>query len=1283
MSEQDRPKGMGFFTLVWTGYFISTLGSGLVGFALGVTVFQDTGSVSRYTLIGLSSLLPSIVLSPVAGVLADRIDRRLILIVSGLGAAFVNYFLYELALQEPLDLWKMYGLILITGCFNAFVWPTFSAATTLLVSKKDLGRASGMTEIGSSVSAILAPTLAAVLLVWIKLPGIVLLNLVSYLVPAAILLLVRFPQPKVSEEGAKARGSFFEEAMSGWRFITLRPGLLLLLISFATVNLFMAFVSILLTPLVLSFASPLALGLVLTVTSCGTLVGGIVMTVWGGPAKNQVRTIFGLLAYCSVLLLMAGFQPNAILIASGAFFFVLVFPIIAGCIKVIWQSRVPPDMQGRVFAMRLLIAGSTTPLALILAGPLADDVFEPLMAVDGALAGTVGKVIGVGPGRGIGLLYMIFAVILMIVVAIAFRSKSLMNLEEELPEMLDDEPDHGTPYDAMAADAGLGAWRPALGWGMAALLLVSAAVSILATQPPNVKIETQQAAATEVSLAAALEHVDAIAQEPHPIGSEAHVKVFEYLVAQLESLGLEPVVQEKTVRSKVQRRAQLVTVKNIMVRVPGRNGQPKGGVLVVGHYDSVPTSPGACDNGTAVGLMLEAIRAMQAGEPLLRDVMFLFTDAEETGLHGARAFVAEHPWTRDVGVVLNFDARGHAGPVYMFQTGNENGDWLPLFVDKASLPIGSSLMNEIYRVLPNATDFLVFKASELAGFNFAYIDGLTHYHTMLDRRQDVEPSTVAHQATFIFDLARGLANVETFPQPRPNRTFFNVLGFQMVHYPRWFAFVSAVLTGLLVLWVLYTGFRDKHLTSLGVVQGLVAFMGIFIALPVAITLVWLIVRQAASVPVIAGSTEGAYLYMLSFSCLALAIFVWFYRFFRRVIGALDLAAGTMIWWFLLLVLLTEVLVPAEANFIVVWPLLFSALALRAAMRHGETGARPGATAFSLATAAVVCILLLVPLTSVVYVGLQSIVALGGFPLTLEVLLLGLLMLPLETFVHRRPRWLVGGLVTVSLVLLAVGVWNPGADRALKLDSVIYTMDADKNESHWYSFDLLPDSWTEQFGLRQSVWESFTDYDPLTTYPMLHADAAKAELQAPQVEVLSQRLEGALREWTLHLDTAPGVTSRLIWFEPADAVLAIRLDDTGLSLDGDEGGAVIQRMPLPPGGEEMILRGLEGAESVRMVVVETHEGLPEFPGFEPRPRAVLPRYRSTVLRSDISMVRRSFDLLALSQDLSSPDASEMTESDGSAMPDDDLPDDDMPAVDETVDGLPDGSVDGLPSASGSR
>ena len=1246
MNETKQRRGMGLFLLIWSGYFVSTLGSGLIGFALGVTVFQDTGSVSRFTLIGLSSLLPTILLSPVVGVLADRIDRRLILIFAGLGAAGTNWFLYLLTLEVPLNIWKVYPLILITSCFNAFVWPTFAAATTLMVDKDNLGRASGLTQIGESVSAIIAPTLAAVLMIYLELSGIVLLNLVSYLVPTIILILVRLQRPKESEEGKKARGSFFKEAMSGWHFIYARKGFLWLLISFAMVNLFMAFVTVLLTPLVLSFASPMALGLVLTVASAGSLVGGIVMAVWGGPRRNLVKTIFGLVGYCSILLLMAGMQPNPILIACGAFFFVLVFPIIAGCTKVIWQSRVPPDVQGRVFAMRRLIAGSTTPLALILAGPLADEVFEPMMSVDGALAGSVGELLGVGPGRGIGLMYVIFAIILMILVVAAFRSRALMNLEDDLPEVLDeDEVPSGFSVDAMEADAGLRSWRPALGWGMAALLAGLSVVALWAGRPPAVEVDADPPP-TEVSIAAVLEHVEVIAQEPHPLGSVAHGEVLDYLSRELDSMGLEYEIQEADVRSKMGRLAQLVSVKNLVARVPGSSGQRDGAILLAAHYDSVATSPGACDNGTAVGVLLETARALLASEPLKRDVILFFPDAEETGLHGARAFVAEHPWARDVGVVLNFDARGHGGPVYMFQTGPDNGAWISTFADLAPLPAGSSLMNEIYNILPNLTDFKIFQESEFAGFNFAYIDGLTHYHTMLDRVEDVEPATVAHQATYALDLTRGLGNLETFPEAKPDGVFFNPLGFTMVHYPRWFAFVSAILTGLLVIWVLAMGLRSGRLTPFGLGQGIIAFLGIFIALPVAITLVWLVVRQAASVTLVGGSTEMAAFYMVGFACLSLALFLWIYRFFRQAVGALDLAAGTMVWWLVLLVVTTEVSLPAQSNFIIVWPLLFSALALFGLLRlkPGEPHTWP--LVLSLAAAAVVGILLMVPLQGAVYVGLQSLVALGGFPLIVQVLLLGLLMPQLETFVHRRPKGLVLTVAGIGLAVLVVAVWNPGGDRSLKINSVMYAKDIDTGQNHWFSYDLLPDFWTKQFGLRQSVWRPVSDFDPLATQPILHADAPKSDLPEPQVELLESHRVGPFEEWTVRFETRGQATSRLLWFEPPQAVQALRLGTTNLSLDQEEGGLVVQRLPLLPEGDTLTLRRLADDRPVTMVVVETHEGLPSFPGFEERPHGVLPSSRSNIQRSDISFVRRSFDLQAMT---SSPSVSTKTLQDVDAEP----------------------------------
>ena len=1217
------PPGMALYLPIWAGYMISALGSVLVGFALGVTVYQETGSVSRYTLLGLSTLLPTMLFTPIVGVLADRFDRRKILILCGIGSSLVNAVLYMVVRHEPYNLWHIYPLLMINAGIAAWVWPTFSAATTLIVRKRDLGRASGLSQIGSSVSSIVGPSLAAVLLLWIGLRGIVLLNLVSFLVPTAILLLVRFPQPKESEEGAKAKGSFWQEALSGWTFIRERPALLQLLITFAAVNLCMSWVHILLTPLVLSFASPLALGIVLGIAGLGTLVGSIATTVWGGPKRRRVHTIFGVIGFCALVLFLAGFQPDVTLIASGAFFFVLGFPVIGACVKVIWQTKVPPDIQGRVFAARRMIAGSTMPLALITAGPLSDDFFEPMMAPGGALAGIFGQFLGVGPGRGIGLLFMILGVALLGVALFAFRSKALMGIEEDLPEALAD--DHDADIRFIDRDAGLGRRHPLQAALMVAILAGTVWAALATLRPPE-PLPTS-ADPTVFSAERARTRLDALAPAPHPVGSAMQRQVREYLVGEIEALGLDPVLQPLVVRSREGRLAQVVEVVNVLARLEGQSDAP-GAVALVAHYDSVPTSPGAADNGAAVASLLETARALMAGPPLDRDVIFLFTDAEETGLHGARAFVEQHPWAREVGAVVNFDARGHGGPVLMFQTGEENGAWIPHFLRNTDLPVASSVMSHLYQILPNDTDFTVFDAAEMPGYNFAFIEGLTHYHTGLDVPDEVELSSIQHQGELALGLARSLGSLESLPEDRPDRTYFNLLGPVTVHYGWIIAWGSAILAVLAFIALVMTGLRSGQLTIFGLSQGMVAFIGVLLAVPVAITLLWMILNHGFGVPTLMGSTQYAGHFMVGFALVAFTLFVIVHRFFRNVVSLLDVTVGSLVWWVLMVVLTTEAWLPPTTNFLFAWPLLVAVLALWplvARKPEDDGGAPPRWPIFlGLAASGVVGILLLVPLEAALYTGLQSIYGLGGPPLALGILLLAVLAPQIELIAgRRRSYWFPIALGVAGLSVVAVTTFRSLTEDLPRSSTALYAHDTDADEHHWYSFQLRPDSWNRALGFQTGDREPFNTFLP-GTRPLLHADAPDLDVPEAEIEILEVRRTGAVGEARLRLRSVPGAESRIFWASPGDALLDARLAGTSVSLiSPDERPVALQRIPVPA-EEEMVIRW-RGPETIELAVVDQVADLPTPPDLPPRPDNYYARTLNSLLRSDSTMQRRTFTL----------------------------------------------------------
>lgn len=428
------------FIIIWTGQFVSLIGTGLTYFALGVWVFLETGSVTPLALVALFATIPHLVIAPFVGVLVDRWDRRKAMIFSDSGAALCTAAIAVLLYTDNLEIWHIYITTLVSSGFSTFQWPAYSAATTLLVPKRHLARVAGMVQTGRSASHIVAPIIAGVLIMTIQIWGIIVIDFATFLFALGTLLVIRIPRPETTAEGRAGTGSFLREAAFGWSYIRARPGLLALLMFFAGVNLSWSSLGVLFIPMVLSFASPAVLGTLQSAGGVGMLIGGLFLSAWGGPKRRVYGVLgFGLLGGAATIFL--GVQPNALIIAAAHFASFFALPILNGCSQAIWQVKTAPDVQGRVFSVRRAIAWSTSPISYLLVGPLADNVFEPALAVNGSLAGGVGTIIGVGPGRGIGLMFIIMGILIMVVAGICFLYPRLRYVEDELPDMVEEEAD--------------------------------------------------------------------------------------------------------------------------------------------------------------------------------------------------------------------------------------------------------------------------------------------------------------------------------------------------------------------------------------------------------------------------------------------------------------------------------------------------------------------------------------------------------------------------------------------------------------------------------------------------------------------------------------------------------------------------------------------------------------------------------------------------------------------------------------------------------------------------
>lgn len=425
------------FFVIWLGQLVSVTGSSLSSFALAVWILQTTGSTTSYAGIFLSASLPGILFSPIAGALVDRWDRRRVMLVSDAVAALGTLALFLLLFAGRLEPWQIYVTSAINALCASFQNPAYTAAITVLVPKSHYGRASGMVQMASAVAEVLAPALAGVLLVAIGARGVLAIDLATAAFAITTLAAVRIPRPAQSAEGAAARGTLWHEAAFGWRYIVARKGLLRLVLLFSVVNFATGTVVVLFTPLVMSLHGPEVTGVVLSLASSGMLLGAALMSAWGGP-ERRVRAIVACVCIQGITCLLAGFQPNVVLIVTAAFMFLFTVPVINACTQTIWQRKVAPDVQGRVFAVRRMIARIAIPLAYLLAGPLADNIFEPMLADGGALASTVGHVIGVGTGRGIAFLYMVLGILIISTAVWMWLSPRFRHIESELPDAVPD-----------------------------------------------------------------------------------------------------------------------------------------------------------------------------------------------------------------------------------------------------------------------------------------------------------------------------------------------------------------------------------------------------------------------------------------------------------------------------------------------------------------------------------------------------------------------------------------------------------------------------------------------------------------------------------------------------------------------------------------------------------------------------------------------------------------------------------------------------------------------------
>jgi hypothetical protein len=711
--------------------------------------------------------------------------------------------------------------------------------------------------------------------------------------------------------------------------------------------------------------------------------------------------------------------------------------------------------------------------------------------------------------------------------------------------------------------------------------------------------ENSTPADTAFSVPLANQYLKQIASAPHSTGTPENARVRAYIAATCAGLGLDTSIQHATSVSSWGRGVMVGNVYNVIGRLKGAHSSKA--VIVAAHYDSQPNALGAADDGVSCAAMLETARILKAGPSLQNDVIFLFTDGEEDGLLGATAFVRESPLLKETGIVLNFDNRGSSGDNTMFETNADNGWVMQEYMRSDAHKDANSLSYEIYKRLPNGTDYTPFREAGIAGLNHAFIDGFVDYHSMTDRPDRVDRNTFQAEGDNMLSLVRHFGNVDLQQTKAPDITFFNVIGGWMIHYPAGLNVLFVILTNILLLAGLVIGLVRKQIRGWSLVAGIVAFPVVLIILFFISSGVLQVIRSAA--PLYDGYYDNAYntgYYFFALAVLGIAVFTLLYQWLLRKFTMPSLWIAALLWVMITMDLLYRAI--PSAIYFLCFPLLFAGVAALIYF-YDETAAnrspwRSGIITLILLLPAIV---LLAPMVASLFIAFgvsdqtPAVVVLLGF-------LLGL-ALPLLAAVFREARWLIpGGAVGLFGLGILVAFLHGGyTPQEPYKTSLRYLLDADSGKAYWVTDVERPDAWTRQFFPHPHTGHTIggSDKDLIDT-------AAVLPLQAPSLTVQKDTLENGMRLLTLHCQPTPGAVSVQLDLDKNDTAYNIWVD--GKQADPVSGNRHAYRRLAYRGvtgaGFDVMFR-LDPAKTFGVNLISRSMELPALQGFHGYPPGIIP------------------------------------------------------------------------------
>ena len=617
--------------------------------------------------------------------------------------------------------------------------------------------------------------------------------------------------------------------------------------------------------------------------------------------------------------------------------------------------------------------------------------------------------------------------------------------------------------------------------------------------------DKNEAPLSEFSTKRALKIVKAMTQKPHFVGSQNHEIVATYLQNELQNLGLETSFQEGFTMTE---KGTLVKSKNIIAKIKGTNNSKA--LLLLSHYDSAPHSfsKGASDDASGIATILESVRVfLHTKTKHKNDIIILFSDAEELGLNGAALFVTQHNWAKEVGLALNFEARGSSGPSYMLmETTNGNSRMVEAFSKaKITFPVSNSLMYSIYKMLPNDTDLTVFREKgQIQGFNFAFIDRHFNYHTMNDNYKNLSPTSLAHQGNYLVPLLNYFSNTDLTSLQSDDDDVYFTIPFTFIHYPFSWIFPLLIITFALFCLFVFIGLGKQLLRMDEIIKGFLPMFGSLLVSGLVTFIGWKLVLAfyPQYADILQGFTYNGHDYIYAFVALTLAICFVFYKNNVRRFPEMNQLVSSLFLWLILNAIIAFTL--KGASFLVI-PVLFCTLIL------GYFVLTQKSNWFINCLLSIPTLLLLVPFIQMFPIGLGLKILFGSSILTV---LTFTLLLPVFGSFQKKKLWaLFCFLIAIGFFVKAHLNSDYTSDNP-KPNSLVYILNADTNKASWTTYDKNLDNWTTKYlgqnpkiATELNTEKLYSKYGSEFTFM---ANAPKINIEKPSVEFVKDSIIGTKR-----------------------------------------------------------------------------------------------------------------------------------------------------------------------------